>query len=91
MDRGIEMENQKNHFIELLGGTEKKVTLNIEKKEEKREEKEEIIDLSKNELIRNLKKLKLGKVPGKDGIENEAWRCMAKEVDKVYWKLVNGI
>lgn len=38
-----------------------------------------------NEIMKLIKKLKLGKASGEDGIENEAWRYMAKEIGKVQY------
>lgn len=35
--------------------------------------------------------MKKGKAPGEDGIENEAWRLMPKEIGGVMWKLLNNI
>lgn len=54
------------------------------KKEEKEEEKEkkeeeEDEDISRKEIIIQLRKLKKRKAPGENGIENEAWRLMSKD------------
>jgi len=42
-------------------------------------------------MIEQLKKLKKGKAPGENEIENEAWRLMPKEVGEVLFKLLNKI
>lgn len=60
-----------------------------EKEGEKEEEEEEHI--TKEELIEHLKKLKKGKAPGENGIENEAWRLMSEEIGEAFIKLVNKI
>lgn len=79
--------------MELLGGTKRRIVLNLadEEKEEGERKDEEVEDITKKELMRQLKKLKIAKAPGKDGIENEAWRYMSKEVGEVFWKLINNI
>lgn len=38
-----------------------------------------------------LKKLKKAKAPGEDGIENEAWRFMSKEMGEEFWKMINRV
>lgn len=48
-------------------------------------------DISKEDLIKQLKKLKKGKSPGENNIENETWRLMPREIGKVFWKLINKI
>lgn len=79
VDNGIGMEEQRRYFIELLGETERKAILEIEKKgdrEERREQEEEreIEDLTSEEINESLRRLKLGKAPGEDGIDNKAWK-----------------
>lgn len=59
-----------------------------EEREECYEEEEEII---REEIIEQLRKLKKEKAPGKNGIEDEAWRLMPNEVGKVLFKLINKI
>jgi len=66
----------------------------LEEEEEKidEEEKEEgTQEITREALIRQLRKLKRRKAPGDDSIENEAWRYMSTEIGKVLWKLVNNI
>lgn len=41
--------------------------------------------------MRQLKKLKKGKAPRKNGIENKAWRLMLEKVGKVFLRLINRI
>lgn len=68
------------------------MTLNIEDEERVAKKKEEKIEeITREELIETLKKLKRAKTPGEDGIENEAWRFMSQEIGEELWKLINGI
>lgn len=61
----------------------------MDKSEEKEfKEKEEI---TREEIIEQLKKLKRGKASGENEIENEAWKLMSKEIGEVLWKLMNKI
>lgn len=59
-----------------------------EKREREGEGEEEII---REDLIQQLKKLKRKKAPGENGIENEAWRLMPKEIGEVFYDLINRI
>lgn len=58
--------------------------------QEEREEcyEEEII---REEIIEQLRKLEKEKAPGENGIENETWKLIPKEVGKVLFKLLNKI
>lgn len=60
--------------MELLGGSERMVIFNLENENEEREEgkKERMQDITKEEIIWHLKKLKMAKAPGENEIENEA-------------------
>ncbi|XP_076248106.1 uncharacterized protein LOC143187781 [Calliopsis andreniformis] len=88
----IEVDRWKKHFMELLGGKEDRVTLNLEGEEgEDTQEEEEIEDITKEDLIKQLRKLKKAKAPGEDGIENEAWIYMPKEIGEEVWKIINKI
>lgn len=80
--------------MEMLGGAEERVVLNMEDEERAKgdtKNKEEIEDITKEELIETLKKLKRAKAPGEDGIENKAWRFMPKEIGEEFWKLINRV
>lgn len=95
-DGNIQPNNWREHFMDLLEGTqesekaESPVRENI--KEEKEIEKvEETAEIKKEELIEWLKKLKKAKAPGEDGIQNEAWKHMSIEIGEEYWKLINRI
>lgn len=93
IEERIELESWESHFMDLLGGIKRRVVLNQaeEEKEESERKEEEVEDITKEELIRQLKKLKKTKALGEDGIENEAWRYMSMEVGEVFWKLIKNI
>lgn len=62
--------------METLEGEEQTVLMEEEKEEEREREKEEEKEeksetISREELIKQLKKLKIGKTSGEDGLENE--------------------
>lgn len=60
----------------------------MEEEEEKRdeEEKEEgTQEITREALIKQLRKLKRRKAPGKDSIKNEAWRYMSTEIGEALW------
>lgn len=61
--------------MDLLEGTKKKNSTKSEEEEKRDEEekKERTQEITRDDLIKQLRKLKRRKVPGKDGIENEAW------------------
>ncbi|XP_036144952.1 UPF0329 protein ECU05_1680/ECU11_0050-like [Monomorium pharaonis] len=95
IDENIELKEWKKHFIELLGGTEKRIIWEEkkEKREERKEEKEMANkeEITKEELAEQLRELKKGKAPGENEIENEAWRLMLEEIGEVLWKSINRI
>lgn len=82
--------------MEILGGTkereitekEKDETTDRDRKEENEAGEEEI---TKEELVEQLRKLEKGKAPGENGIENKAWRLMPREIGEVLQKLINRI
>lgn len=55
------MESWENHFMDLLEETKRRAVLNLddEEKEEREEKEEEIQDITKEELMKHLKKLKI--------------------------------
>lgn len=92
-DRGkntIELESWESHFMDLLGGTKRRVVLNQaeEEKEESERKEEEVEDITKEELA--AEEIEKGK-GSEGGIENEAWRYMSMEVGEVFWKLIKNI
>jgi len=91
----IQMDEWRDHFMELLGGTKERVVLDIEDEEEEDgtgvEVEEGVEEKSREEVIEVIKKLKMGKATGEDGIENEAWRFMQKDVGEEFLKLINRI
>lgn len=105
VEKSLEMERWNKHFMEMLEGMKNRVVLEEEgdsrreggKKEERREEKEEEEEeeeeeITKEEVIKQLKKLKKGKAPGENvlnGIENETWRLMLEEIGETFMRLIN--
>ena len=92
------MENWLEHFMKLLEGSRRRkimVTKDTEEEEsgEKREEDEEenVEDITDEEIISQLREMKKGKAPGDNGIENEAWRLMPKEIGEVLASLIKKI
>lgn len=84
------MEKSFHGFIER----NKKKNSTKSEEEEKRDEeekKERTQEITRDDLIKQLRKLKRRKVSGKNGIENEAWRYMSTEIGEALWKLVNNI
>ncbi|KAL6418758.1 hypothetical protein ACFW04_014226 [Cataglyphis niger] len=75
IDEGMKLESWNNYFMDLLEGTKRRVVLELEEGMEEEEENEkEIQDLSKEELIRQLEKLKMAKARGEDVYgEMEDW------------------
>lgn len=96
IDENIGMENWSRYFIDLLEGTKERKVMEdgeeerIEEREREKEGDEEQ-EISVEEVVKHLKKLKKGKAPGENGIENEAWRLMPKEIGDVLYKLINKI
>lgn len=95
VDEDIEFKNWKKHFMELLGGVKEKVIMEeeAEKREEEKAEKdgEEKEEITRKELINQLRRLKKAKAPGENGIENEAWRLMSREIEEAFLELLNKI
>jgi len=94
VNRAIDMNSWSGHFMELLGGTKEKVVMEEEEREQKEEgnatekNKEKEKEITKEELVKQLRKRKKEKAPGENGIENEAWRLMPGAIGEVFWKLV---
>jgi len=76
-ENNIKGEEWKNHFMELLGGTEKdKEEARVEEMDKQKEDKE----LEDEEIERAMKKIKLKKAIRIDGVPMEAWRYGEKAV-----------
>ena len=92
IDESLGKERWKEHFMRELEGTEEGESRRNGKKREEEEEKREEggkEEFGREEIIKQLRKLKKGKAPGENGIENEAWR--PKEIGKVLMSLINKI
>lgn len=90
--KNIGIEKWRDHFMQLLEGAKERVVLEEEEEEggnEKEEEEEDSI--GKEELVRQLTKLKKGKAPSENGIENEAWRLMPTEIGEAFMEMINKI
>lgn len=71
----IKIERWYKYFMMLLEGTRNRVTLEEEKEKDEEEEEnkeEEDEEITKQELVKQLKKMKKRKAPGDNKIENEA-------------------
>ncbi|KAM0724673.1 LINE-1 reverse transcriptase-like protein [Formica fusca] len=78
--------------MELLGGTKERRIMEEDRREEEDIGKNgELEEITKEELMKQLKRLKREKAPGENGIENEAWGLMPKEIGEVFLKLLNKI
>ncbi|KAG7198956.1 hypothetical protein KM043_015919 [Ampulex compressa] len=96
IDESILSERWRQHFLDLLDETSEKVILEERKETEEGEEKGTTLgrgeeEITKEELITQLVNMKRGKAPGKNGLENEAWRLMPKEIGEVVLQLINKI
>lgn len=83
-------ENWNRHFMDLLKSSLKRVIMkerNDDRHEEettKKEWKEEEISREEFEAIKSIGKRKS---MGQNGIENEVWRLMWKEIGEVFYKM----
>ncbi|XP_067217103.1 LINE-1 retrotransposable element ORF2 protein [Linepithema humile] len=86
---GIGMEEWKEYFMRLLGGTEGKVVKGGERKKGGEGEEEE--EISRKEIKEAIKKLRNGKAMGVDGIPGEAWKYGGEEVEEWVWSWCNRV
>ena len=91
IDKSNEMKKWKSHFMELLEGHKDKQESRIKQEHNEEEKEMESERITKEEVIKQLLKLKREKAPGCDEIQNEACRLMPMEVEEVYLKLLNKI
>lgn len=89
------MEKWREHFMEMLGKNERMI-LHIEEEDEEGDRQrermaEEEQEITREEVIETIKKLKKAKATEEDGIENEAWRFMQKDVGEEFVKLIDKI
>ena len=79
--------------MSLLGGKEERICLEIEDRFEEQEQQktEGHGEIRKTEVWKQLAKLKKDKSPGTDGIDNETWKYMPKEIEEIYLDLINKI
>ena len=91
IDKSNEMKKWKSHFMELLEGHKDKQESRIKQEHNEEEKEMESERITKEEVIKQLLKLKREKAPGCDEIQNEEWRLMPMEVGEVFLKLLNKI
>lgn len=87
------MDEWRDHFnLEVLGGTKERV-LDMEDGGEEEHEGGGRRGSRRNIERRGevIRKLKMDEATGKDGIENEAWRFIQKDVGEEFLKLINRI
>lgn len=89
-DEDIKEEEWRNHFMKQFGGSEKKRRLEL-KNVEDNEEKEKTSNIRKEELFKQLRKMKCGKAPGEDDLENEVWKYMPTSVGEALWEIIKDI
>lgn len=82
--------------MELLGGKEERIVWQLEEREDETgeaegEKEEGIQDITHEELLRQWKKLKMEKAPGKDGIKNKAQKYITIEIEDVFGRLLNSV
>lgn len=86
----IEMEEWRSHFKIRFGGKEcREILSDTEDEEEENDKKEE--GISKDEVILQIRKLKIGKAPGEDMLENEVWKNMPNSVGRSFWTMLDKI
>lgn len=75
--------------MELLGGTDRRAVLKMGEGEVDNGVGGQ--EIEREEFIEQLRKLKKGKAPGQDGIENEAWVYMERGIGEGFLALMRGI
>lgn len=75
--------------MEQCGGSKEKVKK--ERREGGEERENEDGEIRKEEVIEQLKKMKIWKAPGEDGLENEAWKYMPVSIGKEVWRMIGKI
>ncbi|XP_024876545.1 vicilin-like seed storage protein At2g18540 [Temnothorax curvispinosus] len=90
IEEGIEEEEWKKYFMQLLGGVEGRVKMGEDEGREGKEREEEE-EISIEEMRRAIRKLKDGKAMGRDGIPGEAWKYGGKELETWAWRYINRV
>lgn len=68
----IKLEDWKEYFMGLLGGVEERVVRDIER--ENRMEGQDERDIEWEKVMKMIRRIKDGKVMGRDGVLSEAWK-----------------
>lgn len=90
VNEGIEAEEWRDYFMELLGGIDYRVVGGDGegRKQEEGMDKEEINRMELKEVTRNIK---VGKTTGRDGIPGEVWKYGGEELEEWVWNFCNRI
>ncbi|XP_011861973.1 PREDICTED: uncharacterized protein LOC105558726, partial [Vollenhovia emeryi] len=86
INKEIEEEDWKAHFMRLLGGVDNRIT---EGEGGKRRDNEE--EISKEEIKEAINRIKKGKAIGIDGIPGEAWMYAGEETTEWVWSYCNRV
>lgn len=82
----IKMKEWKEYFMELMGGTDGRVTRGDGGSERQMETEIEV-----NEIRKVIGRLKIGKAIGGDSIPNEVWKYGGEKVEKWIWEICRRV
>lgn len=91
------MDEWRTYFMELLEGKDNMTRRDGRENEAVEagrnivEEEDEERSITEEEMLVQINRLKKGKAPGEDDIENEAWKHMTEETSQVLLRLLNKI
>ncbi|EZA51890.1 hypothetical protein X777_09583 [Ooceraea biroi] len=88
IEEGIGKEEWKEYFMELLGGVESRIVGGEGRRRGRGEEEE---DIREGEVEEAIKRLKLGKAAGEDGIEGEVWKFGGRALRREIWEICRGV
>jgi len=88
VSKEIKVDEWVRHFMVTLGGVEGKIE---GRGEGFRRERDEMGELTEEEMRRELKKLKMGKAAGADGIKNEAWLNGGGKIRLKLGEVISGV
>lgn len=94
IENNIKEESWRRHFMELLGGAETRTVEGRDQTEEKSTGGQGVQEedrITEEEIIRAVRKLKLKKACGGDGIPMEAWKFAGSGVKKGFTMLLEQI
>ncbi|XP_023245816.1 uncharacterized protein LOC111643025 [Copidosoma floridanum] len=86
------VEECRRYFMEKSDGkNEEGIVREETRKDEARTNAVDQEEMSKEEFERQIARLKVGKAPGEDKLENEVWKYMPGEVDAALWELLKKV